>query len=166
MGIWRVFSEVSTVGGMGKVKAVEDIVGKQGVTLEEVMYVGDSITDVKAFNHVKDGGGLTVSFNGNEHAVQNAEVAILSENSIVTAIIADAFLKHGKSDTIELVEGWNRKKLERSSVNQTLFNRLLKAYPGRLPKVKIITDQNMEILSRESSRFRNKVRGEARGRLG
>jgi len=166
MCIWRILSEVSTVGGMGKVKAIEDIVGRQGVTLEEVMYVGDSITDVKAFNHVKDNGGLTVSFNGNEHAVQNAEVAILSENSIVTAIVADVFLNCGKSDAIELVEGWNRRTLERSSVDQNLLNRLFKAYPGRLPKVKIITDQNMEILSRESSGFRNMVRGEAIGRLG
>jgi hypothetical protein len=35
-----------------------------------------------------------------------------------------------------------------------------------LPKVKIISDQNMETLGKESSRFRNKVRGEAIGRLG
>jgi hypothetical protein len=39
-------------------------------------------------------------------------------------------------------------------------------YLGKLPKVKIITDQNMETLAEESSRFRNKVRGEAVGRLG
>ena len=44
--------------------------------LEDVMYVGDSITDVEAFKLVRDNGGLTVSFNGNSYAVKNAEVAV------------------------------------------------------------------------------------------
>jgi energy-converting hydrogenase A subunit R len=166
MDIGRVFSEVSTVGGTGKVNAIEEIVSSQGATLEEVMYVGDSITDCEALKLVKNSGGLTVSFNGNEYAVENAEVAILSENSLVTAIIADAFLKFGKLDTLQLVEGWSKKALEKSPVDQTLLHRLFMVYPGKLPKVKIITDQNMGILSKESNRFRKKVRGEAIGRLG
>lgn len=166
MRIGRIFSEVTTVGGTEKVKAIEDIVGRQCVTLDEVMYVGDSITDDEAFRLVKGSGGLTVSFNGNEYAVENAEVVILSENSIVTAIVADVFLRFGKPDAIELVEGWNRRALERSSVDQTLLDRLFKVYPGKLPKVKIVTDQNVEILGRESGRFRKRVRGEATGRLG
>jgi energy-converting hydrogenase A subunit R len=166
MRIGRIFSDVTTVGGMGKVKAIEDIIARQGVTLEDVMYVGDSITDDEALRLVKGSGGLAVSFNGNEYAVKNAEVAILSENSIVTTIVADVFLRFGKSDVVELVEGWNRKALKSNSVDQTLLDRLFKAYPGRLPKAKIITDQNMQILGRESDRFRKKVRGEAIGRLG
>jgi energy-converting hydrogenase A subunit R len=90
----------------------------------------------------------------------------LSENSIVTAIIADVFLRLGKSETLNMVKSWSRKKLKRSSISQTLLNRLFELYPDRLPKAKIITDQNMEKLAKESSRFRNKVRGEAIGRLG
>ena len=166
MDIGRIFSEVSTVGGTGKVKAIEEIVGDQGATLEKVMYVGDSITDCGALGLVKCGGGLTISFNGNEYAVENAEVAILSENSLVTAVVADVFLRFGKPDTMALVEGWSRNALEKSSVDRTLLDRLFGMYPGKLPKVKIITDQNMESLSGESRRFRKKVRGEEIGRLG
>lgn len=166
MDIGRVFSEVSTVGGIGKVKAVEEIVGSQSATLEEVMYVGDSITDCEALKLVRSGGGLTVSFNGNEYAVKNAEVAILSESSLVTAVIADVFLRFGKLATLELVQRWSKKALKESSVDHTLLDLLFSTYPGRLPKAKIITDQNMEILSSESNRFRKKVRGETIGRLG
>jgi energy-converting hydrogenase A subunit R len=166
MRIGRILSEVTTVGGMEKVKAIEDIAGRQSVTFEQVMYVGDSITDNEAFRRVKGGGGLTVSFNGNEYAVENAEVAILSENSLVTTIVADVFLRFGKPVAVELVESWNRRALDKSSVDPTLLDHLFKLYPSRLPKVKIITDQNMEILGRESGRFRKKVRGEATGRLG
>jgi hypothetical protein len=76
------------------------------------------------------------------------------------------FLRLGKSEALNLVKSWNRKALEKSSASQALLNRLFKLYPAKLPKAKIITDQNMETLAEESSKFRNKVRGEAVGRLG
>ncbi|MDH5460496.1 MAG: hypothetical protein OEW71_05635, partial [Candidatus Bathyarchaeota archaeon] len=65
-----------------------------------------------------------------------------------------------------LVENWSREALKKSPVSQTLLNRLFELYPTELPKVKIITGENMEILAKESSEFRKKVRGEAIGRLG
>ncbi len=166
MEIGRIYCEVKPVGGGEKAEAIKDIVHSQGVTIADVMYVGDSITDDEAFKLVERKGGLTVSFNGNQYAVKNAEVAVLSENSIVTAVIADAFLRLGKPEAIQLVKNWNRKALEKSLVSKNLISQLFKLYPGRLPKAKIITDQNMETLAQESSRFRNKVRGEAVGRLG
>jgi energy-converting hydrogenase A subunit R len=166
MEIGKIYYEVNPVGGGEKAWAVNDIARKLRVALTNVMYVGDSITDDEAFKLVKSHGGLTVSFNGNQYAVENSEIAVLSENSIVTAIVADVFLRFGKPAALELVENWDRRALERSSVDQSLLNRLFKVYPGRLPKVKTISDQNMETLGKESSRFRNKVRGEAIGRLG
>ena len=166
MEIGRVYCEVNPVGGGEKARAIENTVHRSGVAVADVMYVGDSITDDEAFKLVEREGGLTVSFNGNQYAVRNAEIAVLSEDSIVTAVIADAFLRSGKPEVLDLVEGWNRETLEKSSVNRGLVERLFRAYPGKLPKVKIVTDQNMEALALESSRFRNRVRGEAVGRLG
>jgi energy-converting hydrogenase A subunit R len=166
MEIGRIYCDVNPVGGGEKAEAIKDIVERLGVAVADVMYVGDSITDDEAFKFVDRKGGLTVSFNGNQYAVKNAEIAVLSDNSIVTAVIADVFLRLGKSETLDLVKNWNSKALEKSSVSQNVLNRLFKAYPGKLPKAKIITDQNMETLAEESSKFRNKVRGEAAGRLG
>jgi len=166
MEIGRVYCEVNPVGGGEKAEAIKDIVHRLGVTVADIMYVGDSITDGEAFKLVKREGGLTVSFNGNQYAVRNTEIAVLSENSAVTAVIADAFLRLGKPKALQLVKSWHKEALERSSVSQTLVNWLLKLYPDRLPKTEIVTDQNMETLAEESSKFRNKVRGEAVGRLG
>jgi energy-converting hydrogenase A subunit R len=166
MEIGRIYCEVHPVGGGEKAEAIKDIVHGLGVAVADVMYVGDSITDGEAFRLVERKGGLTVSFNGNRYAVRNTEVAVLSENSIVTAVIADAFLRLGKSEVLNLVKSWNRKALEKSSVSQALLDQLFKLYPARLPKAEIITDQNIETLAEESSKFRNKVRGEAVGRLG
>ncbi|MGC8895363.1 MAG: HAD hydrolase family protein [Candidatus Bathyarchaeia archaeon] len=166
MDIGKIFSEVNPVGGSEKAEAVKDAAKKVGVELSDVMYVGDSITDVEAFRLVKQNGGLAVSFNGNEYAVRNAEIAILSENSIATAIIAELFSKFGKQETLKIVENWSHETLKKSSINQTLLNNLSGLYPKKLPKVKIITKENMKTLAKESSKFRKRVRGEAIGRLG
>ena len=161
-----IFSEVNPVGGDEKADAVKDAVKRTGVSLADVMYVGDSITDVEAFRLVRENGGLAVSFNGNQYAIKYTEIAILSEHSIATAIIAYAFSQFGKQQALSLFENWSCEALKRSSINQTLLNSLFKLYPKKLPKVKIITRENMEILAKESSEFRKMVRGEAIGRLG
>lgn len=162
----RIFQEVSPVGGEEKADAVKRAAEKADIDLSGVMYVGDSITDVEAFKLVKENRGLAVSFNGNQYAVKNAEIAVLSENSVVTAVIADVFCRLGKQETVDLVENWNREALKRSPVNRTLLNRLFQVYRKQLPKVKIVTSKNMQILAKESRELRKKVRGEAIGRLG
>jgi len=162
----KILREVNPIGGMEKADAVEDAAEQVGVNLGDVMYVGDSITDVEAFRIVKENGGLAVSFNGNQYAIENAEIAVLSENSIVTAIIADVFCRLGKKETISLVKNWNREALNKSLVNPLLLERLFELCPREFPKAKTITDENMEVLAKESNEFRKKVRGEAIGRLG
>jgi energy-converting hydrogenase A subunit R len=167
ISIGRIFSEVTTVGGHQKAAAIKDAVSKLSVPLEDAMYVGDSITDVEAFQLVRDNGGLAVSFNGNNYAVRNAEIAVMSENNLVTAVIADVFCRQGKQAALNLAKNWNLQSLERSGVvNLSLLDHLFTLYPQVLPKVQIVTAENMEMLAKESSQFRKKVRGEAIGKLG
>ncbi|MGB9959233.1 MAG: HAD hydrolase family protein [Candidatus Bathyarchaeales archaeon] len=166
MKIGRIYSEVNPIGGREKAEAIKHVTQSLGISLRDVMYVGDSITDVEAFNLVKANGGLTVSFNGNRYAIKNSDVAVLSENSIVTAVIAELFVKLGKAETLEVVKNWSRKTLEKSQVTEELLERFFQLYPKELPKVKIITSENMEALVRESEDFRKRVRGEAVGKLG
>ena len=130
------------------------------------MYVGDSITDVEAFKLVRGNGGLTVSFNGNSYAVKNAEVAVLSESNLVTAVIADLFCKFGKETAINAIQSWSFQTLEYSGVDAVLLKQFSSLYPNALPKAEIVTAQNMEALIKDSSEFRKKVRGVEVGRLG
>ena len=166
MGLGKIFSDVTTVGGSQKAEAIEDAVEGLHAQLSDVMYVGDSITDAEAFKLVRENGGLTVSFNGNQYAVKNAEAAGLSENSTVTAVIADLFCNVGKQQTLQVLENWSRETLRKSAVSQPLLDKLFALYPAALPKVQIVTAENMETLAKESSEFRKKVRGEIIGRLG
>jgi energy-converting hydrogenase A subunit R len=162
----KILSEVNPIGGNGKAAAVNDIVRRLGVKLADVIYVGDSITDEEAFKLVRENGGLTVSFNGNRYAVENAEIAVMSEDTTITAVITEAFTRFGKEQTTKLAEDLTLEALEKASITPALINQLAKSHPKSLPKVKNITSQNMKTLAKESSEFRKKVRGEAVGRLG
>jgi len=166
MEIGKIFDEVNPVGGYEKADAVQGITEKLGNELSNVMYVGDSITDVSAFRLVRKEGGLTISFNGNEYAVREAEIAVLSENAVVTAILADMFNKLSKNGVLKLIRDWSHQALQKYGIETSLQKRISKLYPERLPKVEIITSDNKEQLMKESSAFRKTVRGEAIGKLG
>lgn len=162
----KMLDDVNPVGGFEKARAVEDIVEKTGSSLHNVMYVGDSITDVEPFRLVREKGGLTVSFDGNRYAVREAEVAVLSGNTIVTSILADAFSKFGKTHVFKLVGEWTPAALTRHDIAPALQKHVVESYPKTLPQVEMITSDNKERLMKESSAYRKTVRGEAIGRLG
>ena len=166
MGAGIVFRVVKPIGGLQKAEAIKNAAQKMAIKLSDVLYVGDSITDVEALKLVREGGGLTLSFNGNQYAVKNAEVAVLAENSVVTAVIAELWCKLGKQETLQVLENWSPATLKKSPLSKTVLERLFMLYPAQLPKLQIVTPQNMETLVRESSAFRKKVRGESVGRLG
>jgi energy-converting hydrogenase A subunit R len=166
MEIGKVFNKVNPVGGREKAEAVMQIAKNLGVSLSEVVYVGDSITDVEAFKKVRNSGGLTISFNGNEYAIREAEIAIMSEKALVTALLTAVFCKFGKQSVFELVNNWSFERLRELNVDTELKNKFFEAYGEKLPRVEVVTAANMERLAKESTTFRKTVRGEAIGRLG
>ncbi len=166
MEIGKIFVEVNPVGGYEKAEAVKSITTRLANRLSNVMYVGDSITDVSPFQLVRKEAGLTISFNGNEYAVRAAEIAVLAENSVVTAILADTFNKFGKNGVFNLAKEWSHQAFKKYGVDPPLQKRALSLYPERLPRVEIITPDNKERLMKESGAFRKTVRGEAIGKLG
>ena len=162
----RMLGEVNPVGGSEKAKAVQDIAEKLECSLDRVMYVGDSITDVPPLRLVRESGGLSVSFNGNDYAVRESEIAVLSGNTTVTSVLAETFSRQGKKQVFSLVEEWSPSGLNKICVSPELRERMLRLFPDGFPQVEQVTDDNLERLKRESSVFRKTVRGEAIGKLG
>jgi energy-converting hydrogenase A subunit R len=158
--------EVNPVGGSEKAKAVQDIAEKLGCSLDSVMYVGDSITDVQPLRLVRESGGLSVSFNGNDYAVRESEIAVLSGDTTVTSVLAEAFSRHGKREVFRLVEEWSPSGLKEYCGSPELRERMLQLFPEAFPQVEWVTIDNLERLKRESRVFRKTVRGEAIGKLG
>ena len=166
MFVGKFLVDVVTVGGEQKAESIRHVIRHLGRDLSDVMYVGDSITDVEAFHLVRANGGLTISFNGNSYAVKSAEVAVLAESNLVTAVIADMFSKFGKQKTMNAIQNWDIEALKICEVGPELLKQFFALYPQTLPKAEIVTSQNMETLIEESCSFRKKVRGIAIGKLG
>ena len=76
----------------------------------DVMYVGDSITDVQPLEAVRAWGGVSLSFNGNAYALAAAEFAAASPDAEVTAELARAFADSGREGVLEVVRAWPRPK--------------------------------------------------------
>jgi energy-converting hydrogenase A subunit R len=88
--------QVAPIGGKGKAEAMADIAARGAISLADVIYVGDSITDVAAFDLVRRAGGLSISFNGNRYAVTAAEYSVVASNASILGMIAGAFRAGGK----------------------------------------------------------------------
>jgi len=166
MSVGKLISEVKTIGGEQKAQAIQDATSRYGVRIADVMYIGDSITDVEAFKLVRKHGGLAISFNGNSYAVRNADIAVMADGNLVTAVLADRFCGLGKEQTLKVLSYWVKSAVEHSGVSSSLLRQLYAFYPGALPRVEIVTLRNVEALVRESCEFRTNVRGVAIGRLG
>ncbi len=160
-----ILEAVNPIGGPEKADAIRDIQRTTRVNLFNALYIGDSITDVDSLRLVRASHGLAVAFNGNKYAIREAEIAVLSEDTIVVSIIADVFHRLGKERVIRLAEEWSY------PVIQDLCKPLLQSHPSALdssalPKVEIVTSSNREQLTEESIAFRKLVRGKSIGELG
>jgi energy-converting hydrogenase A subunit R len=160
-----ILREVKPVGGLEKVESIRDIVNKCNVSATEVIYFGDSITDAEPLKYVRENGGLAVSFNGNEYAIREAELAVLSDNTLVIGILALAFQKGGIDAVRELTMNWGHEKMSQM-FNSRLEMKIRDVYRSGLPQVEVINKNNKRRLIEESCSFRRKVRGEITGSLG
>ena len=166
MEINKITEVVKPVGGEGKKEAVMDILDKFSFDNADIMYVGDSITDVEPLRFAKEHDGLAVSFNGNEYAIKEAEVAIMADNTVITSIIADLFNRFGKDEVINFIKSYMvniEDALNKYPVNEKLKEAIKQV---NLPKIAIVNSENFEALVDESKTFRRLVRGELIGALG
>ncbi|HSV42811.1 MAG TPA: hypothetical protein VLH13_05310 [Methanomassiliicoccales archaeon] len=167
LSTYHLMMETVPVGDSEKASAVVEICKKVGVALEDCLYVGDGVTDSKAMNIVRKGGGLALSFNGNSQAVREADIAIMSNHTIVTSFLADVFYKAGKDATLDLVEDWSVAGLTRSSqAHQYILREMRKIFSDRLPEVRRITPDKMSEIALRSASFRKKAKEDLVGNLG
>jgi len=152
----KIMKETSPIGGMEKAKAVVDSL--KGREISQVMYVGDSITDVEALRLVGEGGGIGISFNGNSYALKTAQIACISPHTLPLEVLGEVFCAEGKEGVLKVTKKWPQ------SLKEKLRKKLSAISP--YPQVEILTHGNLERLTKESERIRRKVRGEAVGSLG
>ena len=149
----EMLAAVRPVGGGAKLAALEGIMAATGAAGDEVMYVGDSITDAPALAAVRRWGGVALSFNGNRYALEAAEVAAASRDAEVQAWLAKEFARGGREAVLAAARAWPRPK------------------PGSRPRgrararVGVVAEAGEE-LAAASAAARRAVRGERVASLG
>ena len=167
----KYIESVKTVGGKGKQIAVEDIVERFGLESGSIIYMGDSITDVEPLQYARDNGGLSVSFNGNEYPLNVAEIAVISDHTIVSSILIDLHSRFDKEYVLDFIREYSQKgpnaAFEDFEVDYSLVEEFEKVfYNKEAPIIEIITDDNKDYLLKLSKEMRNSIRGKDIGGLG
>lgn len=83
------FQRVRVVGGARKADALRSIVQDHGIEIGDTLAVGDSITDREMLGLVRDRGGVSVVFNGNEYALPCGEYGVASTDLRLVRLFSD-----------------------------------------------------------------------------
>ena len=172
MGIYETIKEINVVGGEGKKEAIDEIIGRDNINTGEILYIGDSITDVEPLDFARKNNGISISFNGNEYPLKVAEIAIVSPSAITTCVIANIYAKDDKQTVLRFIDDYNASEnleelFEKYGVDLEIKNRFLDVFSnGEYPIIKIIDDDNFEDILKVSKDMRNNIRGQDIGELG
>lgn len=171
MGIYDKIREIEVVGGQGKKLAIDEIIKRDAINTNEILYIGDSITDVEPLDFARKNNGISISFNGNEYPLKVAEIAIVSPSAIATAVIADIYARYDKNNVLEFIDEYNstenmEKLFDDCDIDDEIKKRFFSIFTNNYPLIQIITDENYENILKESKKMRNDIRGQDIGGLG
>ena len=166
MEIGALSQEVNPMGGPEKAKAVADSLAQTDLTLADIIYVGDSITDVQAFEAVRAGGGLAISFNGNRQAVNAAEVIVVADSAWPLALLTAIFQLWGKEGVLEVACPETREKSRSLVLPEAVIEPIAMGLEGHLFNLYDQSADNLDKVIEESQAMRAKLRGEAIAALG
>ena len=171
MGIYERLREIEVVGGEGKKLAIDKIIERDGIDAGEILYIGDSITDVEPLEFARKNNGISISFNGNEYPLKVAEIAIVSPSAIATAVIADVYSQNDKNKVLEFINDYNNeddleKLFNDYNIDSNIKNQFFKVFTSKYPLIQIITDEKYGEILKVSKEMRNNIRGQDIGGLG
>lgn len=154
----HILEAVHPIGGGMKLAALEQIVADLQVRGEDVMYVGDSITDAPPFAAVREWGGVSLSVNGNAYALAAAQYAAASADTTPALELARAFVAGGSEAVAAAVAEWTSEHDAPRPPGDE---------PGApaLPRVGVVDEAGAGLAS-ASAWARTHVRGEPIARLG
>jgi energy-converting hydrogenase A subunit R len=167
MDIGRIYQEVKAMGGPEKAKAVEDSLAKTGLAMANLMYVGDSDTDVPALEKVRSGGGVALSFNGDRSAALAADIIVVADTAWPVALLAAVFQTWGKEGVVELAQSTRPGASKYLAIPESMIEPIMMGlengktfnlyHPSTSQRDKVIAD---------STAMRRRLRGEAIAALG
>jgi energy-converting hydrogenase A subunit R len=153
MAIGAMLRDVRPIGGEGKVEAVKDILRTTGADLSAVMYVGDSITDLRVLELVRKGGGLAVSFNGNRYAIEGAGVAVAGPATNGVSAVASVFNRGGRDLVLSVLREGRHAGRDLGAEAEELTDYTMRGEVGE------VTPDSRPAWVEKSQKMRRQVRG-------
>jgi predicted HAD superfamily phosphohydrolase len=166
MEIGAILEEINPIGGPEKAKAVADSLTKTGLKMADAIYVGDSITDVQAFEAVRAGGGLAISFNGNRYAVSAAEVVVISDSAWSIALLTAIVQSWGKEGVLEVAAPETRDKSRALVLPEEVIEPIFTGLDGHMLNIYLSKGIDRAKITGEGLAMRAKLQGEAVAALG
>lgn len=111
----KILRDVRAIGGKRKLEVV------LSYNPSRVIVIGDSISDKDMLSYAKE-KGIAISFNGNEFALKNSNLAIIAESAFAETDVVNRCLREGLDwiNTCERVRGGKVCRLERVSFEEIL----------------------------------------------
>ncbi len=159
--IKEVIQKIKVTGGKRKLEIVRKFAKTNPIA------IGDSISDFDMLRWVKN-NGVALSFNGNEYAIMQSNVAIVSNSAFSEAAVVEAFLVSGFEGVTKLINFYissREKTIE--LIDERIFNGLVNSETKfyLLDVSQNLDDQDFQKILQESLKMRRILRGEA-GKLG
>lgn len=172
MGIYEKIKDIEVVGGEGKKLAIDKIIERDGIDINNMLYIGDSITDVEPLQFARKNNGISISFNGNEYPLKVAEIAIVSPSAVTTAVIANIYAKYDKNKVLRFIEDYNdsddlKVLFGQYDIDLEIREKFFEVFENKdYPIIQTVTDENYEDVLKSSKHMRNNIRGQDIGGLG
>ena len=164
--------EIEVVGGQGKKLAIDKIIERDGIDSDNMLYIGDSITDVEPLEFARANNGVSISFNGNEYPLKVAEIAIVSPSAIATAVIANIYAENDKGKVLKYIADYNdsndlKELFNQYNIDLEIKEKFFDVFKNEnYPIIQLICDENYEEILKDSKYMRTNIRGEDIGGLG
>jgi predicted HAD superfamily phosphohydrolase len=149
---------IRTIGANEKAYFLIDLRKKTQIDFDGTAFIGGDITDIHALETIKDRGGLAMSFNGCDYALRKSNIAVMSRDCTVAAVLVQEFYNEGIEAVFDLVENWDRETLKKKDYpDPYLMKTMLASNPKKLPEVHIVNKDNEDELAKKSDEYRKKL---------
>ncbi len=156
----RMMGAVSPIGAREKVEGLLDLRKRTLIDMDGTAYIGGNMMDYQAMDLVREGNGLSLAFNGSEFAVHGSNIAVLSRDCTVAAVLVQEFYNLGIEAVYDLVGNWDRETLAKAECpDRTLMDSMLAAHPRKLPEVHVIDEDNVDTVALKSDGYRKRLLG-------
>ena len=158
--LMKLMDDTTAMSSHKKAYNLLDIRRQTNIDLDSTVYIGGDGTDFQAMDLVRDAGGLSMAFNATDFGVRGANVAVMSNDSTVGAVLVEQFYDKGIEAVRELANNWDRKYLKNADFpDENVVSRMLAAHPRKLPEVVLVDRHNVDEIAERSDAYRKKLFG-------